>query len=59
LAAANNSLAKLVRLAEAGEHIVITRNGRAIAELRRLEPQERRRGEDPVQDLIDDIENIV
>lgn len=58
LAAANNSFAKLIRLAQQGEVITITRNGRAVAELRRLEPQERRRGEDPVQDLLHDIENI-
>ncbi len=55
LAAANNSFAKLIRLAQQGEVIVITRNGRAVAELRRLvEPQPRRRGADPVQDLLDD-----
>jgi prevent-host-death family protein len=58
LAAANNSFAKLIRLAQQGQVITITRNGLAVAELRRLETQERRRGADPVQDLIDDIENM-
>ena len=59
LAAANNSFAKLIRLAQQGEVIVITRNGRAVAELRRLDPQPRRRGEDPIQDLLDDLEKSV
>jgi antitoxin (DNA-binding transcriptional repressor) of toxin-antitoxin stability system len=56
---AKNELTKLIRLAERGEVVTILRHGHPVVELRRLDPPVRRRGEDPVQDLIDDIENVV
>jgi antitoxin (DNA-binding transcriptional repressor) of toxin-antitoxin stability system len=54
IAEAKDNLAKLIKLAEKGAVITILRHGHPVVELRRLDPQPRRRGEDPVQDLLDD-----
>jgi antitoxin (DNA-binding transcriptional repressor) of toxin-antitoxin stability system len=56
---AKNELTRLIRLAEKGEVITILRHGHPVVELRRLDPQPRRRGEDPVQDMLDELDDSV
>jgi antitoxin (DNA-binding transcriptional repressor) of toxin-antitoxin stability system len=53
IAQAKDKFATLLRIVEKGGAVVITRHGHPVAELRRLHPQPRRPGEDPIADLID------
>jgi antitoxin (DNA-binding transcriptional repressor) of toxin-antitoxin stability system len=53
IAEAKDKLAMLIKNVEKGETVTITRHGHPVAELRRLHPQPRRSGEDPVADLTD------
>jgi len=39
VASAKNNLAKLIRLAEGGEDVIILRHGRPVAQLRQLPPE--------------------
>jgi antitoxin (DNA-binding transcriptional repressor) of toxin-antitoxin stability system len=53
IAEAKDKFTMLLRVVEKGGTVVITRHGHPVVELRRLHPQPRRPGEDPIADLID------
>jgi antitoxin (DNA-binding transcriptional repressor) of toxin-antitoxin stability system len=53
IAEAKDKFTMLLKIVEKGGAVVITRHGHPVAERRRLHPQPRRPGEDPIADLID------
>nr|WP_255550934.1 type II toxin-antitoxin system prevent-host-death family antitoxin [Granulicella sp. dw_53] len=57
VASARNRLTELLRLAEAGEEIIIERHGRAVAQLRQLPPELRPAKEDTFDVAMNEIAN--
>jgi antitoxin (DNA-binding transcriptional repressor) of toxin-antitoxin stability system len=55
VASAKNNLAKLLRLAEGGEDVIVTRHGRPVAQLRAVPPELRPKQDDTLSAAFNDL----
>jgi prevent-host-death family protein len=53
IATAKNSLPKLIRLAEQGEEVILTRHGKPVAQISSLPPELRRQNDAPDAWLVE------